>query len=315
MTPSPRPITPQFGIFAQGAHAHHFLEFDLLSGTTEESAIRSVSRLFAPPVSTGRANIVVAFGHRAWRAIAPSACPSSLSDFQEITAPDGRHAPSTQHDLWLWISASAPDVSWEHARSAVLALRDAARLADEQPAFIYRDNRDMTGFLDGTANPPLLQAAGVALVPGGQPGEGGSHVLAMRWTHDLAAFQGLSVGEQEQVFGRTKAESTEIPDGARSERAHISRVTVKVDGDELRIYRRSVPYGNVREHGLYFVAFSADPSRYQHMLSRMFGTTEDGLHDRLTDFSRPVSGALYFAPSLDALSELVSPRPGPQAVA
>ena len=40
------------------------------------------------------------------------------------------------------------------------------------------------------------------------------------------------------------------------------------------------------------------------MLARMFGTTGDGVHDRLIDFSRPVSGAYYFAPSLNALSEL-----------
>ncbi len=34
------------------------------------------------------------------------------------------------------------------------------------------------------------------------------------------------------------------------------------------------------------------------MLSRMFGTAGDGLHDSLTDFSRPVSGAYYFGPAL-----------------
>ena len=33
----------------------------------------------------------------------------------------------------------------------------------------------------------------------------------------------------------------------------------------------------------------------------MFGVTGDGLHDHLTDFTRPVSGSYYFAPSLDAL--------------
>jgi porphyrinogen peroxidase len=218
--------------------------------------------------------------------------------------------PATQHDVWLWISAGAPDVCWEHARSATRALRDVAELAAEQQAFAYRDNRDMTGFLDGTANPPLLQAADVALVPRGQPGEGGSHVLAMRWTHDLSAFNSLPVEQQEQVFGRTKRESTEIPEGMRSESAHISRVTVKVNGEELKIYRRSVPFGTVQDHGLYFVAFSADPSRYHRMLARMFGRTGDGLHDRLTDFSRPTGGGLYFAPSLNALGDVVAMPPG-----
>jgi porphyrinogen peroxidase len=59
------------------------------------------------------------------------------------------------------------------------------------------------------------------------------------------------------------------------------------------IYRRSVPFGTVAEHGLYFVAFSADRSRFDRMLGGMFGTDDDGQHDRLTDFSRPVSGAYH----------------------
>lgn len=34
-------------------------------------------------------------------------------------------------------------------------------------------------------------------------------------------------------------------------------------------------YGSVGEHGLYFVAFSADPSRFDRMLAQMFGTARD----------------------------------------
>jgi len=33
----------------------------------------------------------------------------------------------------------------------------------------------------------------------------------------------------------------------------------------------------------------------------MFGATDDGVHDRRTDCSRPTSGACYLAPSLTAL--------------
>jgi putative iron-dependent peroxidase len=83
---------------------------------------------------------------------------------------------------------------------------------------------------------------------------------------------------------------------------------MEIDGVELQLFRRSVPYGTVEEHGLNFIAFSADPTRFDHMLARMFGTSGDGVHDRLTDFSRPVSGAYYFAPSLNALSVLAGPE-------
>ena len=183
-------------------------------------------------------------------------------------------------------------------------MSDVAQLGVEQAGFTYRDGRDMTGFVDGTANPPSHRAADVALVPPGEPGEGGSHVLVMRWVHDLEAFNQLGVEEQERVIGRTKPDSVELAEAAKPPTAHIARVTIEVGGEELKIFRRSVPYGTVREHGLYFVAFSADQSRYDRMLARMFGATGDGVHDRLIDFSRPVSGAYYFAPSLNALNEL-----------
>ena len=89
------------------------------------------------------------------------------------------------------------------------------------------------------------------------------------------------------------------------ETSHIGRVQIEEDGEELEIYRRSVPFGQVGELGLYFVAFSADPTRYLKMLGRMYGTPADDLHDRLMDFTRPVSGAFYFAPSLEALDGIL----------
>jgi len=300
-------ILPQHGIFAQGTLAHHFLEFDLLPGVAPQRAVASFRKLRAPDVAAGGVNLVLALGAGVWRAVAPSQTPAGLAGFRAIAGPNGRGAPATQHDVWLWISGSAPGVTWEHARAATRAVSDVARLGAEQAAFIYRDGHDMTGFVDGTANPAAHRAADVALVPLGEPGEGGSHVLAMRWVHDLDAFNGLAVAEQERVIGRTKPDSVELSDLAKPPTAHIARVTVEVDGEELPIYRRSVPYGNVRESGLYFVAFSADPARYDRMLSRMFGTSGDGVHDRLIEFSRPMSGAYYFAPSFSALNELAGP--------
>ena len=80
-------------------------------------------------------------------------------------------------------------------------------------------------------------------------------------------------------------------------------MVIEEDGDELEIYRRSVPYGSVDEHGLMFFAFSADPTRFEKMLRRMFGAADDGLRDRLTEFTRPVTGAYYFVPSLEALGD------------
>jgi putative iron-dependent peroxidase len=249
-------------------------------------------------------NFVIAFGADFWRAIVPTQVPAGLASFAEIRGLNGKIAPARQHDVWIWINGSAPDVTFEHARAAWLAVCDVATLAAEQPCFVYRDSRDLTGFIDGTGNPEPLDAPTVALVPPGQPGEGGSHVMAIRWVHDLQAFHAQRVADQERVFGRTKLDSVELPAEQMPVNAHIARVQVK-DGDyELEIYRRSVPYGTVAEHGLYFLAFSADRTRFDRMLARVFGTAEDGVRDHLTDFSRPVSGAFYFAPSLTTLREI-----------
>ncbi len=290
---------PQFGIFAQGTVAHEFLEFDLRADVSLAVAARALLRLRAPAVSAGGVNLVVGFGPDFWRTIAPTEAPADLTSFLPIGQAGGHHAPATQHDVWLWINGSSRDIVFEHARAAVLAIADIAVLSSDQPAFVNRDSRDLTGFIDGTANPALSEAPHAALVPDGQPGAGGSHVLTMRWVHNLDAFNALPVEEQERVFGRTKPDSVEFTGAALPPTAHIARTQIDdAAGEEIPIYRRSVPYGDVTEHGLYFVAFSADRVRIDRMLARMFGTAGDGLHDRLMDFTRPTSGSIYFAPSL-----------------
>lgn len=216
-------ILPQFGIFAQGTSAHHFLEFDLRPGVTPEHAVGSFRRLRTPDVSAGGVNLVVAFSAEAWRAVAPDEAPASLGAFREVVGSDGRRAPATQHDAWLWFSGSRSDVTWDHARAAVRAVGDVASLASERTAAPYHDGRDITGFVDGTANPPVRRAADVAIVPPGEPGAGGAHVLAMRWVHDLDAFERLPVEDQERVIGRTKAGSIELTGASKPPTAHLPR--------------------------------------------------------------------------------------------
>ena len=293
-------ITPQNGIFAQGTHSHYFLELDIRPGVSAAEALLSLRRLRAPDVSAGGVNFVIAFSSDLWRALAPGQSPADLKPFSEIHGLDNRNAPAQQHAVWIWINGSTPDVVFEHARRAWLAVDDVAILAAEQPCFVYGESRDLTGFLDGTANPEPLDAPNVALIPTGAPGAGGSHVLVMRWVHDLTSFHALSLAEQEDAVGRTKDHSQRLDVEKMPANAHVKKVQVEQDGEELAIYRRSVPYGTLKEHGLYFVAFSADPTRYDRMLGQMFGTAGDGVRDRLTDFSQAVSGAYYFAPSLTA---------------
>ena len=293
---------PQPGIFAQGTRSHYQLEFDLRADATDEGVVAAVRGLREPPVTAGGSNIVVGFGPTLWRRLRPDDAPEALADFQPIEG-DGRRAPATQHDLWVWTHGTGEDVELDVARAVTAVMAPVFTLAAEQPCFVYRDSRDLTGFIDGTENPPVEEAFDVALVSDGEPGEAGAFVFTQRWVHDLDKFHGRSREQQEGTIGRTQPDSVELDDKPAT--AHIARVVIEEDGEELEHYRRSVPYGRVGELGLYFLAFSADPSRFTKMLHRMFGLSGDGLHDHLTDFTTPVSGSFYFAPSLDALDGIL----------
>jgi putative iron-dependent peroxidase len=293
---------PQPGIFAQGTRSHYHLEFDLVPEVSDDAVLAALHGLREPSVTAGGSNIVVGFGPELWRRLRPADAPPELAPFVGVVG-EGRRAPATQHDLWVWTHGTGEDIELDVARAVAAVLAPALTLAAEQPCFVYRDSRDLTGFVDGTENPPVEDAFDVALVPDGQPGAAGSFVLAQKWVHDLGKFHAQSVDDQERTIGRTKPDSIELDD--KPPTAHIARVVIEEDGEELELYRRSTPFGRVGELGLYFLAFSADPSRFTKMLARMFGASGDGVHDHLTDFTHPVSGAVYFAPSLDALDGIL----------
>lgn len=294
---------PQPGIFAQGTRSHYHLKFDVAADTPLTEVRAAISRLGEPPVTVGGFNLVVGVGPRVWHRLQPDQ-PLPFADFQPIDGADHHAVPATQHDLWVWVHGTGPDLALDAARAITECMSPVGTLALEQPGFVYRDSRDLTGFIDGTANPPVLEAASVALVPDDRPGGGGAFAMTMRWVHNLEAFARLSVHDQERVIGRTKPDSVELDDDAKPTTAHIARVEYEEDGEELQLYRRSVPYGTVGEHGLFFVAFAADPIRFNKLLARMFGRPGDREHDHLINYTRPVSAAYYFAPSLETLSAI-----------
>jgi putative iron-dependent peroxidase len=163
----------------------------------------------------------------------------------------------------------------------------------------------MTGFIDGTANPKDTEAIEAALIPQDKENAGGAYVLSMQYVHDLDAFNKLPVSEQENVIGRTKPDSTELDPDLKPKDAHIARAEISEDGVELKIYRRSFPYGGVQQHGLYFLAFACDQHRFDAMLKSMYGLAGDGVHDRLLLFTRAVTASYWFAPSQETLETML----------
>ena len=292
--------TPQHGIFALGTRSHHHLQLDIVSGADPDEVRRTLRELRSGGTTVAGVNIVVGFGQQACEALMPDALAEDLRPFEPYVGTDDVTLPADQHDIWLWLHASGPDAIFDLAHGAACALDGLAVVAAEQPAFTYQNSRDLSGFEDGTENPPLDEAVDAVIIPEGQPGAGGSVALVQRWVHDLRSLADLPDEDQEQVIGRSKATSEELPDDVRSERAHISRVVVEDDeGEELELFRRSTAFGGVLEHGLMFVGFSPDVGRLDLMLRRMLGI-EDGVRDRLTDFSRSTGGAFYVVPPVEA---------------
>jgi putative iron-dependent peroxidase len=292
---------PQPAIFAMGSRSHFYLELDLLPGADATRILDVLGSLEGPHSTTGGANTVVAFERSVWEAAGGEA-PPDLTAFTPVVGPDGFTMPAAQHDIWVWISGPGYDVVFDVARAIAAAFADLATVATHRPGFTYRDSRDLSGFEDGTENPPIDEAPFLASVPEGTPGAGGSVVLFQRWVHDLPTLHGLDVHEQEAIIGRTKLTSEELPAEVKPADAHISRVVIEDErGEELEVFRRSVPYGDLDEHGLLFVAFSADQARLARMLDNMAGVS-DGRRDRITTWSTPAAGAYYFAPPLDALA-------------
>jgi putative iron-dependent peroxidase len=65
-------------------------------------------------------------------------------------------------------------------------------------------------------------------------------------------------------------------------------------------------FGNAgsREYGTYYIAYAADPAVPEQMLTNMYVGKPAGNYDRILDVSTPVTGSLFFVPSLDLLESL-----------
>ena len=164
--------------------------------------------------------------------------------------------PATQQDLWVWVAGARRDLVFDVATDIVATLRPVAEPATEVSGWSYRHSRDLTGFEDGTENPPLSRAADVAVVRAGRPGESSSVVLVQQWVHQAKEWNSLDVATQEKVIGRTKADSIELDENIQPAESHVARTSMQnQNGDDLEIFRRNVPYGTVTEHGTMFVGF------------------------------------------------------------
>lgn len=262
----------------------------------------------------GRLSCVMGFGSDAWDRYFGEPRPKELHPFREIHGV--HHAVATPGDILFHIRSVRMDLCFELATQIMTRLGDAVASSEEVHGFKYFDERDLLGFVDGTEN-PLDQAALDATIIGEEDAAfaGGSYVIVQKYLHDLKRWNALPVEMQEKIIGRTKLSDIELDDAVKPTSAHNALTTIVENGKELDIVRDNMPFGEVSkgEFGTYFIGYAKSPHRIEQMLVNMFVGRPPGNYDRLLDFSRAVTGALFFVPSATFLENVATGEAAPSA--
>jgi putative iron-dependent peroxidase len=301
---------PQGAIVPESGDYGVYLTYTLRPRAAREALRRACAALPAltkeAARESGEKSLVsaIAIGARAWPRIFGPAKPRELAPFKTIGT-GKRIAPATPADLFVHITSNRQDANFILARRVADAFHDVARMVEEVHGFRYLGGKDLTGFIDGTENPKGAEIPKAALVGAEDPAfAGGSYVSIQRYIHNLKLWDKQSLAAQEATIGRTKKHDIEIDDAKKPPTAHIARVVIEEDGEELQILRRSLPYGTATQAGLYFIAYGRNAHNFRRMLTNMMVHDSHGHHDHLMDFVHAVTGASFFAPSLDFLARI-----------
>lgn len=231
--------------------------------------------------------------------------PKLLATFPHVAGKDIEFTP-TDVDLVLHIRSSRRDATYQLANVLFKAFGSSVTLVEEVSCFKYLDNRDLTGFVDGTENPAGEQRKAVALVGDEDPSfEYGSYFNLMRFVHDLDKWEKEDLKTQEDIFGRTKHTNQEYPSAEKSVHAHTKRTSLKDEnGNSMEILRHSMPFASLTEKGLMFASYSKTPVIFNLMLESMVKGDENGNTDHLMKYTRATTGQAFFIPSNQWLTSL-----------
>jgi porphyrinogen peroxidase len=249
---------------------------------------------------------VMGFGSEVWDQLFGPPRPAELHAFREIRS-GTRHAVSTPGDLLFHIRAKRMDLCFELATQIMARIGNAVSPVDEVHGFRYFDDRDLIGFVDGTENPRGEAAVEAVLVREEDAAfADGSYVIVQKYLHDLNGWNALSTETQERIIGRKKLSDIELDDSMKPTSAHSALTTIVEDGKEIKILRDNMPFGRAAqgEFGTYFIGYSRSPRTIEQMLENMFIGRPPGNYDRLLDFSRAVTGNLFFVPSATFLERV-----------
>ena len=275
-------MEPQTGILEPVPAVARHLNFNLRFGSDPRRAILRLA-------DEAPSSCVIGLGLSLVSAL--SATISGLRVFPAL-AGKGVETPSTQSALWVWVRESSLSECFDTSRSIEKLLGKEFTLVEEVSTFIYRKGLDLSGYEDGTENPAGTAAAAAAIVASG-PLQGSSFAAVQRWVHDLPQFMALDVLHRDHTIGRRFEDNQEIPDAPAS--AHVRRSAQESFEPPAFMLRRSMPWSEQGQHGLYFLAFGESLDRFERVLYRMVGL-DDGIVDGLFGFTRLATGGYFWCP-------------------
>jgi len=297
----------QLGICAEGNLHSIYLMFNANDGVEDQlrPSIASVAQYIyelTDQYADSAFNGFVAIGANFWDTYYPEARPALLKPFPSMNE-GNRDAPAIEYDLFVHIRCDRFDILHLVANEINQMFEDLVELVEEERGFRFMDNRDLTGFVDGTENPKGRHRQQVALVADEDPEfKSGSYVHVQKYAHNLSKWHRLPVKKQEDIIGRTKQDDIEYDSEDKPLTSHIKRVNLKdANGASMEILRQSMPYGSVKEQGLMFISSCKTPDNFEQMLRSMIYGDGHGNHDHLMQFTKALTGSSFFAPSLDFL--------------
>lgn len=210
--------------------------------------------------------------------------------------------PSSGGDIFIHAKSDEMSSLFHLAQVVQQNLKDDVKSFRDVYSFVYRNGRDLSGFIDGTENKAADDDRYNIAV---EKETGGSYCITQRWIHHLDYIANEKPAVLESFVGRQLADSVELKNKPKT--SHVARMT-SGEGFSAKkpfeIVRQSMPYGTVGgEAGLFFIAFAEDPKNFEYMLDRMVGKSDDRLHDNIMKLTTCVAGNYWYFPSKDELKK------------
>ncbi len=189
--------------------------------------------------------LVVGIGHSLMLSLGKTV--EGMKDYPVLAAP-GIDLPSTPSALWCWLRGEDRGEVTLRSHALERSLAPAFQRTGAVDAFLYGEDRDLSGYKDGTENPKGDAALEAALVSGRGAGlDGGSFVAVQQWLHDFDRMQAIPGEEMDNIIGRRKSDDEELEDAPAY--AHVKRTEQESFEPAAFLLRRGAPWSDEHRAG------------------------------------------------------------------